>query len=85
MDKKNLVLVGRSAGQAYAEMMKMVLESYGIEVFTYGESVGSAYGLTITPLGEVEIWVPKSQSMEAARILEEINAGLDFGSDVEAE
>ena len=85
MDKKELVLVGRSAGQAQAEMMKMVLESYGIQVFIYGESVGSAYGLTITPLGEVDIWVPKSQSLEAAQILEEINAGLDFGSDGGAE
>lgn len=81
MDRKDLVLVGRSAGQANAEMMKMVLESYGIQVFIYGESVGSAYGLTITPLGEVELWVPKSQSKEAAQILDEISAGL--GSDID--
>jgi hypothetical protein len=83
MDKKDLVLVGRSAGQANAEMLKMVLESFGIQVFIYGESVGSAYGLTITPLGEVELWVPKSQSEEAAQILNDISADSDSGIDVD--
>lgn len=83
MDKKDLVLVGRSAGQANAEMLKMVLESFGIQVFIYGESVGSAYGLTITPLGEVELWVPKSQSEEAAQILNDVSADSDSGIDVD--
>jgi len=77
MDRRELVLVGRAAGQANAEMIKTYLESYGIRVVMYGESVGSAYGLTCTPLGEVEIWVLKNQSSEAIQRLNEINAGLE--------
>lgn len=77
MDKEELVLVWRASGQANAEMIKMYLESFGIQVIIYGESVGSAYGLTSTPLGEVELLVPKSQSQDAMHHLEEINESSD--------
>ncbi len=78
MDKEELVLVWRASGQANAEMIKMYLESFGIQVIIYGESVGSAYGLTSTPLGEVELLVPKSQSQDAMHHLEEINESSDL-------
>lgn len=52
-----------------AQLIKNYLESFGIDVISYWESVGQAYGLTSTPLGEVEIYVQQSQFEQAGEIL----------------
>lgn len=72
-DKEELKLVWKASGYANAEMIKMYLESFGIHVYIFGESVGSAYGLVNTPLGEVDIFVPVSQSENARSQLEIFN------------
>lgn len=69
--KQNFEVIWHAAGYANAELIKMYLESYEINVLIIGESVGSAYGLLNTPLGEVDILVPKNQVDEAKKILEE--------------
>ena len=66
-----LSLVWKASGYLDAQMIKGFLESYGITVYSFEESVGSAYGLTTTPLGEVEIYVPKESAEEAKKHLEE--------------
>jgi len=65
----NLQLLWKANGYMDAELIKGYLESFGIEVISYGESVGQAYGLTTTPLGEVELFVHKDKFPEAQRIL----------------
>ena len=81
MNKKDLELVWKASGFANAELIKMYLESFGIQVYVFGESVASAYGLTSTPLGEVDLMVPAHQAEEARQRLKEINE--DPGPDVE--
>lgn len=65
MKDKNLHLVWKAQGYLDAQLIKNYLESFGIEVFDYEESVGKAYGLTIGSLGEVELYVRKEKAREA--------------------
>lgn len=62
-------------GQLMAETVKLFLESQGIPAFFVQESAGSTYGLTVGPLGEVEIFVPAAQAEEARKILDEMDQG----------
>lgn len=71
----NYELVYRAHGQLDAQMIRLFLESKGFTVLTYGESVGVTYGLTVGPLGEVEILVPIAQVEEARRTLIDMEAG----------
>ena len=65
MKDKNLHLVWKAQGYLDAQLIKNYLESFGIEVLDYEESVGKAYGLTIGSLGEVELYVRKEKAREA--------------------
>jgi len=51
--------------------------SYGIEPILYEESLGTLYGLTNTPLGEVEIFVKSSDFEKAKVLLREITVHED--------
>lgn len=75
-----LVRVWKAAGYMDAQIVKSFLESYGLEVFSFEESVGLTYGLTATPLGEVEIFVRKDKEDEALEYLRQYQAALDDGS-----
>ena len=69
--------VWTAAGYLDSQIVKGYLESYGIEVFTFEESIGMTYGLTTTPLGEVEIFVRKEQKEEALKYLEQYQSAQD--------
>lgn len=71
MKDKNLKLIWKALGYMDAQLIKNYLESFDIEVFTFGESVGAAYGLTTTPLGEIEIYVRTTQTKEAESYLKD--------------
>ena len=71
MKTDRLTLVWKASGYLDAQMIKGYLESFGLTVYTFEESVGTAYGLTTTPLGEVEIYVPKENAKEAEKYLED--------------
>ncbi len=78
MKSDRLSLVWKASGYLDAQMIKGYLESFGLTVYTFEESVGTAYGLTTTPLGEVEIYVPKENAKEAEKYLEDyLNAELE--------
>ena len=78
MKSDKLSLVWKASGYLDAQIIKGFLESYGMQVYTFEESVGLAYGLTTTPLGEVEIYVPNDKAEEAKNYLEEyINNELE--------
>lgn len=78
MKSDRLFLVWKASGYLDAQLIKGYLESYGLQVYTFEESVGTAYGLTTTPLGEVEIYVPTESANDAKKYMEEyLNNNLD--------
>ncbi|MBM3136713.1 MAG: DUF2007 domain-containing protein, partial [Chloroflexi bacterium] len=72
-----LTRVWRAAGYMDAQIVKSYLESFGLEVFTFEESVGLTFGLTATPLGEVEIFVRDEDEEKALKYLEEYQSAQD--------
>lgn len=64
-------LVAIASGQLEAEILRGLLEAHGVLVWTLGESAGSAIGLGLGPLGEVEIRVPAEQEPLARELLGE--------------
>jgi len=74
MDKK-LVKISTIPGLLNAELIKMFLESKGIECLVSQESAGKALGLTVDGLGSAKIYVREDQEKEA----EELLAALDRG------
>jgi len=66
-----LVSVGTADGQVEAEIVKGLLAANDIEVWLSQESAGSALGLTVGPMGEVEIMVRADQAEQARSILGE--------------
>jgi hypothetical protein len=62
-------------GSLEAESVKILLESFGIQAFTNQESAGATYGLTVGPLGEVEVVVPLDKVKEAKEIIADLRAG----------
>jgi len=71
MKDEKLRLVWEASGYMDSQLIKNYLESFGLDVFIFGESVGFAYGLTTTPLGKIEIYVPAEQEDEALKYLKE--------------
>jgi hypothetical protein len=66
-----LVSVGTADGQVEAEIIKGLLAANDIEVWLSQESAGSALGLTVGAMGEVEIMVRAEQAEQARSLLEE--------------
>lgn len=62
-------------GQLDAEMIKAFLEANGIQALIAGESVGTAYGITLGPLGDIDIIVSAAQADEARSLLEAMERG----------
>jgi len=66
-----LVSVGTVDGQVEAEIVKGLLAANDIDVWLSQESAGSALGLTVGPMGEVEIMVRADHAEQARSILGE--------------
>ena len=66
-----LVSVGKADGQVEAEIIKGLLNANEIEVWLSQESAGSALGLTVGPMGEVEIMVRAEQEDQARALLDD--------------
>jgi len=62
-------------GMLEAESVKILLASFGIPAYTNQESAGTVYGLTVGPLGEVEVTVPPEHVADAKKIIAEMKAG----------
>ena len=69
MKDKALKLIWKANGYMDAQLIKNYLESFGITVYNFEESVGLSYGLTSGPLGEVELYVPTAQAEEAEKYM----------------
>ncbi len=66
-----LVSVGTADGQVEAEIIKGLLTANGVDVWLSQESAGTAIGLTVGSLGEVEIMVRAEQAEDARALLDE--------------
>lgn len=58
------------AGELEAEIIKSMLEANDISVQTIQEGAGRAYGLSIGPLGTVELYVPPQKFADAQKLLD---------------
>jgi len=77
MNEEKIKLVWIAQGYLDAQIKKNYLGSHGIEPILYEESLGTLYGLTNTPLGEVEIYVKTSDYEKAQLLLSKILAHED--------
>ena len=73
--KLQYVRVYIANGKLDAEMVKAFLEASGIHALAAQESAGITYGLTIGPLGEVDIFVPIEQEANARELLADMEKG----------
>jgi hypothetical protein len=73
--EKKFVEITRVPGLLNADMLKIFLESKGIQVMIAQESAGKTFGLTVDGLGHARVYVPEDQVQET----EEILAALDRG------
>lgn len=88
--KDNVVYV--ASGMLEAESIKILLESFEIPAYVNQESAGLTYGLTVGPLGEVDVLVPEQYLSQAKNVIEEMQKGLlehpdttdDFSPDQDA-
>ena len=72
-------------GMLEAESVKILLESFNIPAFINQESAGTVYGLTVGPMGVVEVIVPEQYREDAKKIISEMNAGrLEDNDDKQA-
>jgi hypothetical protein len=83
-DKWELVI--EVSGEFQANLLRNLLEVQGIKVFLNQEGAGKAYGLTVGPLGQVQILVPEYQSQEARQIVDDYYAGkFETNEDLDSE
>ena len=68
-NSQKMVEVYRAAGEMEAQVIKGLLESYGIPCFLKGDAARTIYGLTVDGLGEVRIMVQESIAEEAKRLI----------------
>jgi hypothetical protein len=69
-NSEKMIEVYRANGEIEAQVIKGLLESYGIPCFLKGDAARTIYGLTVDGLGEVKIMVWESMAEEARRLIE---------------
>lgn len=69
-------LVATAAGRMEAEILRGLLEAHGVPVWLLGESAGSAIGLGVGPLGEIDVRVPAEYEEQAREILAQYYSDL---------
>ena len=77
MDDRNIVF--KTHSQVEASVMQSILESNGIEVYVYGESISSMYGFFSPTVGGTSLGVPADQTDKALDVIREYEneAGRD--------
>jgi hypothetical protein len=76
------------SGELQGDLLRNLLEAQGIKVFLNQEGAGKAVGLTVGPLGGVQVLVPENQSQQARQIVDDYYAGkfeIDEEMDSEAD
>jgi len=78
MNEEKIKLAWIAQGYLDAQIKKIYLSSHGIESILYEESLGTLYGLTNTPLGEVEIFVKSIDFKKAQFLLNKLITHEDY-------
>ncbi len=73
--ERKLVKVSTVPGLLSADMIRIFLESRGIQCLVSQESAGRTLGLTIDGLGTARVYVPEDQAKEAEELLEALERG----------
>ena len=68
-------VIATASGGIEAEILRGLLEAHDVQVWLRRESAGSAFGLNVGPLGQVELAVPVEQKEEALNLLEDYRSG----------
>ncbi len=85
MSQQKWVMLTTISGEMQAELMRGLLEAQGIPVLLMQESAGRAIGIGISPLGEVEIHVPKTKIQDAHDVIAKYYAGEFDGTEFSEE
>jgi hypothetical protein len=72
---EDIVVVETTSGLIEAEILRGLLEANGINVWLSHESAGKVIGLSVGPLGQVDLLVPAEQEDDAKKILSDYHAG----------
>jgi hypothetical protein len=72
---EDIVTVETAAGMLEAEILRGLLESGGVQVWLSHEAAGTAIGINIAALGNVDIMVLKKDLQQAREILDDYRAG----------
>ena len=72
---QRLVVVYTAAGPGLADIVKGSLLAAGIPATTAREGAGAAYGITVGPLGVVDILVPEEDVDQAQALLSAMQRG----------
>jgi hypothetical protein len=75
MSEEKWEVITEVPGDLQAEILRNLLEVEGIKVFLNQEGAGRAVGLTLGPMGQVQVMVPEHQSQEARRIVDDYYEG----------
>ncbi len=78
---ENFESVYSASGHLDAELMKNFLAAHNVESILLGESIGTTYGLTSTPIGKVEVMVKKDDLETARELIRQYENGAFEGSD----
>ena len=84
MDEHRWELLEVVLGDLQAELLRGLLEAQEIPVLLSQEGAGRAIGLSVGPLGEVEILVRSEDLLRARQVLDEYYAG-EFAGDSSGE
>ncbi len=77
----DLVLIETTAGVLEAEILRSLLASHDIGALLSQESAGSAIGLSLGPLGRVDILVDADQAEVAREIIAKYRGGRFSGEE----
>lgn len=72
---EDFIVVETTSGTLQAEILRGLLESRGLRVMLSQEAAAKSIGLTIGPMGDVDILVPPDQEGLAREILAEYHSG----------
>lgn len=75
MTEEKWTVIAEINGELQAELIRSLLDAQGVRVFLNQEGAGRAYGLSVGPLGMVQVLVPESQGQLAKQILADYSSG----------
>jgi len=70
---KKMVEVYKASGEMEAQVIKGLLESYGIPCLLKSNAARSVHVFTVDGMGEVKVMVWKSMAEEATRLIEGVS------------